>query len=289
MTDIDRLTGLSDDDKLSILDDPAHEDHASLLDLLDPESALNAPSPEAPYGYMIDPVTQERRPKKRPGRRRVPDQATPESPESPESPDASPAEPSAPFEREPDRAPSSPTSRRRSRGGRRGSPSAPLITPDPPSPVAPFRAGPIAKGMNKLYRRAGKLIGLANPLVGQAFVDITRKEDEEDVTVGEAWEELARTNPRIRASLNKLLTGSGWGQLIMCHMPILLAVAIQTGILERLPMGNLLAAFAPDEDSETSEDFNPFAGLTEEDMAQAAALAAQMMPGTVPPPFSRGA
>jgi hypothetical protein len=151
--------------------------------------------------------------------------------------------------------------------------------------VPPFRAGPIAKGMNKLYRRVGKLVSMADPMIGQAFIEITRKDDDDDVTVGEAWEELARVNPRIRAALNKLLTGSGWGQLLMCHLPILLAVALRTGLLERLNLGALSSLIV---DDDTPDEFNPFAGLTEEDMAEAAALAARMMPGTVPPPFSRG-
>jgi hypothetical protein len=280
--DVARLSSLSDDEKFAILDDPSHADHESLLDVMDPKSHVNAPSPDAPYGYLIDPITGERRPKKRPGRRRVDPDPAPASPES--SVDAQEPDPTVdrtPIDRSEDRAPSSRKSR--SRGGRpRSDPPAAAVAREE---VAPFRAGPIAKGMNKLYRRVGKLVSMADPMIGQAFIEITRKDDDDDVTVGEAWEELARVNPRIRAALNKLLTGSGWGQLLMCHLPILLAVALRTGLLERLNLGALSSLIV---DDDTPDEFNPFAGLTEEDMAEAAALAARMMPGTVPPPFSRG-
>jgi hypothetical protein len=279
--DVARLSSLSDDEKFAILDDPSHADHESLLDVMDPKSHVNAPSPDAPYGYLIDPISGERRPKKRPGRRRVDPDPAPASPES--SVDAQEPDPSpdrTPIDRSEDRAPSS----RKSRSRGRGRNSAPSAVPRE-TEVAPFRAGPIAKGMNKLYRRVGKLVSMADPMIGQAFIEITRKDDDDDVTVGEAWEELARVNPRIRAALNKLLTGSGWGQLLMCHLPILLAVALRTGLLERLNLGALSSLIV---DDDTPDEFNPFAGLTEEDMAEAAALAARMMPGTVPPPFSRG-
>jgi hypothetical protein len=287
---LSRLSSLSDDDKFAILDDESHPDHTSLIDALDPEHPFNAPSSDAPYGYMNDPVTGERRPRKRPGRQRKSqaqaqfrsEDPAPAFPE-PFGSEAS-QEPGAvertPIERGEDRAPAS---GRRSRGRRGG--QRPASVPRETEKLEPFRAGPIAKGMNKLYRRVGKLVSMADPMIGQAFIEITRKDDDDDVTVGEAWEELARVNPRIRAALNKLLTGSGWGQLLMCHLPILLAVAVRTGLLERLNLGAFASLVA---DDDTPEEFNPFAGLTAEDLAEAEALAARMMPGTVPPPFSRG-
>jgi hypothetical protein len=240
---------------------------------------------------MNDPITGERRPKKRPGRQRKSD--APESvADAGLSSDAGEMTERAPIERTPDRSPSA--GRRKTRGGRRGSKSGDAPRADVPRETAeapPFRAGPIAKGMNKLYRRVGKLVKMGDPLIGQAFIDITVKDDEDDTTVGEAWEELAKANPRIRAALLKLLTGSGWGTLLACHLPILMAVGIRTGFLERLPLGGLIQAFGPDEDDSPAQySENPFAGLTEQDMAQAAAFAAQLMPnlGTVAPPFSRG-
>lgn len=284
---------LSDLDKLEIIDDPSHDHHESLLDFLDPTSSVNAPTSEAPYGFMIDPKTGERRAKKRPGRQRVsPDPEDSEDP--PPQPDPAPSESEdprpdrAPIERGDDRPPSS----RRSRGrGSRRSGGAPVAVPRETPSNPPLRAGAIAKGMNKLYRRVGKLVSMADPMIGQAFIEITRKDDEDDVTVGEAWEELARVNPRIRTALNKLLTGSGWGQLAACHLPILLAVAIRTGLVERLNLGTLLSLAVDDEAPSGGGQFD---GLTQEDMEEMMRLAAQVMPGaefpgTVPPPFERGA
>jgi hypothetical protein len=277
----DEFAALSDDEKFQILDDESDPRYEAVLDYLSPESEVNAPSADAPYGWMNDPITGERRPKKRPGRQRTTAVAADSKPPASDAaPEASVSR--VPLERSEDRAPSGRSGRGGGRGSKHGSRSE---VPRETVEATPFRAGPIAKGMNKLYRRVGKLVSMADPMTGQAFVDITRKDDEDDVTVGEAWEELARVNPRIRAALNKLLTGSGWGQLVMCHMPILLAVAIRTGVLERLNLSGLAGMVS---DSDDPEPDNPFDGLSREDWEQAASLAAQMMPGAVAPPFSRG-
>jgi hypothetical protein len=293
----DEFAALSDDEKFQILDDESDPRYEAVLDYLSPESEVNAPSEEAPFGWMNDPLTGERRPKKRPGRvRKVASTAPAESSDA--VTDVSPeiSEQRAPIDRVPDRSPSA--GRRKGRGGRRGSRSGDVPRVEVPRGTVdapPFRAGTIAKGMNKLYRRVGKLVKMADPMIGQAFIDITVKDDEDDTTVGEAWEELAKVNPRIRAALLKLMTGSGWGTLLACHLPVLMAVGIRTGFLERLPLGGLMQAFGPDEDDSPAQvSDNPFAGLTEEDMAQAAAFAAQTAAfaaqmGVVSPPFSRGA
>ena len=116
---------------------------------------------------------------------------------------------------------------------------APKSGPEYPA----FRAGPIAKGMNRLYFKAGRLISIKNAAVGQAFINSTLKVDDEDLTVGDAWEEIARTNPKIRAILMRLLEGNAWMNLFMAHLPILLAVMSEAGFLDNMPLGKMLAAF----------------------------------------------
>ena len=151
----------------------------------------------------------------------------------------------------------------------------------PPAPQ--FREGQIAGGLNRLYRKAGQIIKAFDPVVGAAFIEATRKDDPADVTVGEAWEELARGNPRIRAFLLPMITGGAWGQLVMAHAPILLAVAMKDAVRSRIPFGKVTEAFlGPDEGEAPAAEGTPFGGLRPEDvdaMQQAAMMMAQNVMG----------
>lgn len=184
--------------------------------------------PEAPFGYTKDAVTGEMRPKKAPGRPRKSPSLDELKSEREAQPEAAQAPP------EPDRAPDARRGRRR--GGRKPPAAA---QPDPG-----YQPGRIAHGMNKLYRRVGRIIAVADAELGQAFKDVTQKEDEYDLTVGEAWEELARTNPRVRRFLTKLIAGGAWGQLAMAHAPIALALLMKPAVYNHLPFARLLAALA---------------------------------------------
>lgn len=257
------------------------------------------PDENAPYGYMIDEVTQQKRAKKRPGFHKKKTAAPPppveQAPEDPERSETSPAvapDPPAeqertPLERTADRAPSD--GRRRGRGRGKAPAVAVPPVPKPPKETIPFRAGPIAKGMNKFYRRIGKILRVANGPLGEAFVSVTYKDDEDDVTVGEAWEELARVNPAIRGVLMKVVAGGAYGGLFMAHMPILVAILMLDPIAQRFPLGRLLLMLM-DDDSDDQEgegaEFPGFpdggmlgqmlSGMSQADMAQAVAFAQQM-------------
>lgn len=204
-----------------------------------------APDAQAPYGYVIDPTTQERRPRLRPGRRRK--GAT----------DAMPVNSTPPIDQlrdagtvdgGKDRPPGAPT--------RKTGPRPKGAKPEPVD-VAPFRAGPIAKGVNRLYRRAGRIVRVIDPAVGQAIIASTRKDpdDEEDdtTTVGEAWEEIARTNPRIRALLLRIVAKGAWGQLVAAHLPILLAILLKESILRWIPFHRLIQAMLVDDDDDQAD------------------------------------
>lgn len=257
------------------------------------------PDQNAPYGYIIDETTKEKRPKKRPGRqpkRQAPPVEEPAEPERSETfPEVAPAPPvedqRIPLERGEDRAPGRGRSGSRSRKKQAGT-AALVRAPEPPRETIPFRAGPIAKGMNKFYRRIGKIIRVANRPLGQAFIEITRKEDEDDVTVGEAWEELARVHPAIRRVLTKVVTGGAVGGLFIAHLPILVAVLMLEPIASRFPLGHVLLMLLEMDDDEEEEDgeggeggeFPTFPagglggmlGLSPADLAQAMAFAQQM-------------
>lgn len=242
-----------------------------------------APDADAPYGYTRDRKTGERRAKKLPGRPRA--ESEPEGDQGDRKP----------VERTPDREPGAGVT---IKGGRRQK------ALKEPEEVPAFRHGPIAKGMNKLYFKVGKIVRGFDPEVGQAMIDATKKESEDDVTVGEAWEEIARTNPRIRKFLLKLISGGAWGQLFMAHAPILLAVIMKPAVISRIPFAKVIESMAEaDEDSAPGEGGLP-GGMNANDadqvlatakaqmarmgldlppdmMAQAQQLAAQMAGGTV--------
>ena len=214
------------------------------------------PEQEAPFGWTTDP-DGTRRPKKVPGR--------PRKPPSIEDLKADKAG-AEPGDKPADRAPDS---RRRLRARRDGE-------QDGKKPAVPFREGVIAKGVNRLYRKAGKMVRVADADVGQALIDITKKDDDEDITVGEAWEELARTNPRIRAFAMRMIAGGAWGQLAACHAPVVMALLMKDAIRRRLPFPKLVEAFlTPDEDGEAPADGTAAEGLTPGDMNQMMAMARQ--------------
>jgi hypothetical protein len=245
----------------------------------EPEQSLE-PDTAAPYGYTIDRRTGQRRPKRRAGRPKADetDQADEPgtAPSYGRSPDVDSLKSGEKIERDDDRTPSRPPRGRRTRV-KRGTDRTPKEAPE----VPPFRAGPIAKGVNKLYARAGKFLRVLDPEIGSALIDITRKEADDDVTVGEAWEDIAKTNPRIRAFLLKIISGGAWGQLIAVHGPILLALLMKDAIRKRIPFGKLInALLEDDEDGSPSDVSTALGGLNPSDVDQMSAvmngMAAQM-------------
>jgi len=227
----------------------------------------DAPSEDAPYGWMTDPETGVRRPKKRPGRRSK--SAKPPSGKSPALEELQAL--GSLTEGAEDTAPGEPAKGRRQQ--------------KPADPLPPFRAGVIAKGMNKLYRKVGRLTRMLDYDVGTAIIACTRAEDEDDVTVGEAWEEVARTNPRIRAFLLKLMAGGALTTLFTAHLPIFLAIAMKDGIRRRIPLLDLAQTLLTDDPEDGDGDGEPvpsglaqmMGGINPDDMAQMMAVAQGMM------------
>lgn len=212
--------------------------------------------PEAPYGWTTDPVTKERRPKKAPGRPR-------------NQPDADDLARQPPIERQEDRAPERP----------KGHKPSPVIAPADAPPMP--RGGVINKGVNKLYRRTGKLIrGMehGDPMgIGQAFIECARPdpetpEDERELTVGEAWEQLAKNNPRIRAFLLKVIAGGDVGDLVMAHVPIGIAFGMKPWVQKLIPFGEVVDSMTEPDADEPEGTAMP-AGLTRDDVGDMQELA----------------
>ena len=231
-----------------------------------------APDDPAPYGYTVDERTGVERPKKAPGRPRK--SPSLEDLKERRAADPAPGDPGPPGDR--------PPAVLKGRGGRRQRQGAAEPKPAAPIPQRVRPAGAIAKGVNQLYRKGGRLLKAFDRDVGQAFIDITRADDPDDVTVGDAWEALCRSNPRIRAFWLRVLTGGAWSQVFAAHLPIFGVILMKDSIRRRIPFGGLMGAFLEqDEEDGAPADGTPFEGLRPEDMAQmqmmAQAMAEQVM------------
>lgn len=217
-----------------------------------PETEPAGEQGEAPYGWTRDRVTGELRPRKRPGR--------PSVPPPPEQVTAA-----EPVERAADRPPGTPG---KGKGGGKGKTDS-----DVPMP----RGGVIAAGVNKLYRRGGKFLRVLDHDLGQAMIECTRRdpEDEDDeLTVGEAWENLCKTNPRVRRFVMKAIAGGAVGDLVMAHAPMGIALLMKPMIQRLIPFERLLNSLAePDEDTPDGEGGLP-GGMTATDFEQMKAMAA---------------
>lgn len=181
---------------------------------------------DAPYGWMRDRATGELRPKKRPGR--------PHTPLSEEELRAT--EPKEPV---PDKPPGKPGKKTQ----------APVDVPMP-------KGGVIAAGVNKLYRRAGKFLRVADEDLGLAVIECTRPDpdDPDAPTVGQAWEALAKDNPRVRAWLLRMIRGGAWQDLLMAHAPIGVALLTKEWVHRLVPLHRAAEVlFEEDEDTEPSD------------------------------------
>ena len=156
----------------------------------------------------------------------------------------------------------------------------------PPVQAPPYRPGVIQEGMNRLYRKTGKIVKAMDRDIGIAIIESTHDDEDGTGSVGWAWDQLAKTNPRIRAFLLKTMQGGAWGALITAHAPIFMAIIMKDGIRKHIPFMRLLGAWAePDEDSAPGEGGLP-GGMTMADMQSMMTMAQNLMGQTgvtVPP------
>jgi hypothetical protein len=207
--------------------------------------------PEAPYGWIV--VDGVRRPKKKPGRPR-------------NQPSADELAAAPPVEREPDRVPQRPPGH------------VPKLVADVADEPKMPRAGVIAGAVNMLYRRAGKMVrGLESGDLdgaGQAMIEMTRPDEDGNLTVGEAWENLAKVNPRVRALLLKAVAGGAYADLVMAHAPIGIALVMKPWVQKIIRPDKVMAiaaSMAEPDDDEPEGTALP-GGLTEGDLKEMSGL-----------------
>lgn len=194
---------------------------------------------EIPEGYTRDPRTKQVRPKKTRGRPRL---------------GTSAPRPDTPLDRKPDESPDT-----KAKGHRE-------------APIPRYQKGVIAAGMTKLYKRAGRVVKAMDKDIGTAIIECA-----EDC--GEAWDELARTNPRIRRTLMKMISGGAWGSVIMAHLPIVLAIIMKDGIKKHIPFMKLIDSMMADDEEGPSDLSSMLGGMSQEDMKQAMSMAQGLMGG----------
>lgn len=230
---------------------------------------------EAPFGYRKD-----GQPKKAPGGR---PRRSPSIEDLKGEPAAEPGEESTPSS---DRAPEPPADRAPDDAKRR---RARTRAPAAREAVPSYKAGVITIGVNRLYRRAGKIVRAMDADIGEAIIQSARNTadpGEPDDSVGAAWEELAKTNPRIRKFLMKCIAGGAWGQLVMAHAPIAMAILMKPAILRIILFSRFIESMAePDEDTPEGDGGLP-GGMTAADAGDMARLAQQQIAAmglSVPP------
>lgn len=109
--------------------------------------------------------------------------------------------------------------------------SPPKVTPPKPRP------GTLAKPLTELYVTLGAFLLPFDPACASAIINSAPK-------CADALENLARENPAVRKAIIALVETSVWGQVIVAHAPIMLAIAIHhiPGVREQ--MGNLASKIA---------------------------------------------
>ena len=236
-------------DEFFTADDPGdlERDDADYL-----KRAADGPPPDdpdrAPFGWTRDTKTHEWRPKKSPGR---PKAAPPPGPD-----EVAAGPPVAPRQD----APPPPPDRKHKR----------LAPNDADVPMP--KSGTIAKGVDRLYRRAGKFLRIMDDELGLAVIECSRPDpdDPEMPTAGQAWEALARDNVRVRAWLLNMIKGGTYQDLLMAHAPIGIALLTRDWVRRLIPGARLEhvaeVLLEQDEDSEPGD-------LTPEDAASMQATA----------------
>ena len=87
----------------------------------------------------------------------------------------------------------------------------------------PYKAGAIAAGMEDIYGSGAMLWSMFDSTCGTALLQCAP-------SAAQAWEELAKNDPKIRVMLMRIFTGSSWGKVFQAHLPLLIAVFMHHGM-----------------------------------------------------------
>jgi hypothetical protein len=92
------------------------------------------------------------------------------------------------------------------------------------APKIPNRKGQFVEPLEQLYAASGLMLAPFRPMTGQAVMS----QAHECAVAVDAW---AYQNEAVRRLVHKLVTGSAIGAVFAAHLPILMALAMESGIL----------------------------------------------------------
>ena len=91
-----------------------------------------------------------------------------------------------------------------------------------PAPVPEYRAGMYKVPVAALYGQVGQVVSYVAYPIGQALIG-------QAGPCAEAWDNLARTNPKVRKWLGNMTKTGAWGELIAAHIPIMMTTMYVLG------------------------------------------------------------
>jgi hypothetical protein len=110
-----------------------------------------------------------------------------------------------------------PQPRSRSRSATKETPPATFV--DDTEKITDYRPGILVKPIRDLYATVGTLVLPFNQAVGTAFIQNAEP-------CAKALDNAAKTDKQIRRILMLMIQGSVWGEVIIAHMPIMMALAV---------------------------------------------------------------
>lgn len=109
-------------------------------------------------------------------------------------------------------------------------------------PVPPYRQGALIEPLEKMYGALALGLMPFAPLTARSIlsdVEVTLEDNSTVVrsnaeNIAHAWDEWAKTSPAVRRLLYPLLNVAGGAKVVAAHLPILMAVALETGLVSKL-------------------------------------------------------
>lgn len=93
-------------------------------------------------------------------------------------------------------------------------------TPKPKKPMPSIAPSALRNGLIDFYTGAAFMLMPFQPEIAMRVAESAEK-------CADAWIEFSKTNPAVKRFLIGLITASAGGALLMAHMPIMIAIAIQ--------------------------------------------------------------
>jgi hypothetical protein len=93
------------------------------------------------------------------------------------------------------------------------------VSADESDPIKDYRPGILVKPLRDLYVTVGTLVLPFNKPVGTAFIQNAE-------ACAKSLDNAAKADKQIRRVLMLLIQGSVWGEVIVAHMPIMMALAV---------------------------------------------------------------